>query len=86
LRYFDGSRFQDASELEGTFWTNQCQRAADAFVVPLEDLAFWNADLANLTSPECAFDAAYQYCRQLIPTVNTEPEVVPDHEYPIRVC
>jgi hypothetical protein len=31
---------QDASELEGTFWTNQCQRAADAFVVSLEDLAF----------------------------------------------
>lgn len=86
LYYLDGSEFQDASELEGMTWINQCQRAADIFSVPYADLGFWNADLANVTSPECAFDAGYRYCRQLIPTVNKAPELVPDYEYPIRVC
>ena len=86
LEYFDGSEFQDPKELEGMTWLNQCQRAADIFSISWEDLAFWNSDLANITSPDCYFNATFRYCSKMIPTTPKAPVVVPDHELPIRVC
>ncbi|KAK0670018.1 carbohydrate-binding module family 50 protein [Cercophora samala] len=84
-RYFNGSRFQDASDLAGMAWTNQCQRAADIFGTKWDDMAFWNSDLADIRTPACFFNPQYRYCRQLLPSTSQPPvETPPNHELPIR--
>ncbi|KAK4186732.1 hypothetical protein QBC35DRAFT_452972 [Podospora australis] len=85
VQYFNGSSFQNASDIAGMIWLNQCQRAADIFSAKYDDIAFWNSDLADIRTPACAFDPQYRYCRQLIPSVaQPAPELPPDHELPIR--
>lgn len=85
FRYFDGADYQDASAIEGTSWINQCQRVADLFSVSREDFAFWNPDLANITTPDCAFDPDARYCgKQYMGEPPPEPDG-PGYNLPIRV-
>jgi len=58
---------------------------ADLYGVRYDDFAQWNADLANYTTPDCAFDANLRYCgKQYVGEPIPEP-AGPSYEFPIRV-
>lgn len=85
FQYLDGSQYQDANAIAGTYWLNQCQRVADIYNVPATDFALWNPSLGKITTADCAFTPGLRYCGKQYRGEKPAVAPGPGYIFPIRV-